>query len=120
MEEVEHVAAAGAADARGLACIGERVQERQILTERMDDLEREPDAGGLRLRNESRVRVAEDARGALPRRTVAPAAQDEQHVGTEPVRDVDGTPHAVHPAPDRPALDPKLSVRADVRDLQLR
>src|SRR5262249_50339028 len=44
VEEVEHVAAPGAGGARDLACVGERVHERQVLTEWMDDLEREPDA----------------------------------------------------------------------------
>src|SRR5207248_4504379 len=117
--EVEHVAAARTDGARDLACVGERVHEGKVLAERMDDLEREPDACRVCLGNESRVRVAEDTRGALPRRALAAAAQYEEHVGAEPVCDVDGAPDAIAPAADRRAVGPELPVRADVRDLQL-
>jgi hypothetical protein len=120
VEEVEHVAAAPARAARDLRRVGERVHERQVLTQRVDHLDRQTDAGRARLREQARVGVAIDARGGVPLHAVAAAADHEQRLA---VHAVDAVERAADPfdaggerAP-RPAED---AVRADVRDPQRR
>src|SRR5439155_13070762 len=102
VEEVEDVATPRPRGARQLARVRQRVDERQVLAERMDDLDREPDAGGRGLGQEGGVGVPVDARRAFPGPAVAPAAQHEERITVEPVDVFDGAAYALHAAPDRP------------------
>src|SRR5581483_3685773 len=100
VEEIEDISTPRSRASRELAGIVERVDEREVLPQRVDHLDREPDAGRGRLGEETCIAVAEDARGALPRFAVPAAAQDEQRVAGQTVNVIDRPAHTIEPLPD--------------------
>src|SRR5438067_398970 len=120
VEEVEHVPPAPARRPCQLARVRERVDERQVLAQRMDHLDRETDAGGRRLGKETRVGVTIGARGRLPGSAVPAAADDEERVAVQAVHPLDGAPDLLDALADRTPLGPEPAVRAHVRDLERR
>src|SRR5439155_1391618 len=109
-----------AGGARDLPCVNEHVDERNILAEGMDHLDRETDAGRRRLGQERSVGVAVDPGRPLPARSLAPAAQDEQRVTAELVEVLDGAANEINSPANRLPLGAEAPVGAEVRDPEAR
>src|SRR5262249_60572969 len=92
----------------------------KILPQGVDDLDRQTDAGPLRLGEERGIGVAADRRRPLPALTLASAAQDEQRRAAELVQVVDRAPDAIHSPTHRAACGAEASVGAEVRDPEAR
>src|SRR5262249_48674883 len=118
--EAPHVAARPPGACRDLARIAERVDEREVLAQRMDHLDGEPDACRRRLGEQRRVGVAVGARRVVPGGAVAATADDDQHVAPEIVQPAERAAHLVEAAPHCASLGAEAAVGAEVRHAEPR